>query len=121
MLVRTLDEVALYTEMGENSERCLRVTKRVCGNCHSWEVVELVLQEVQTQLEILNNVVIICATLVMLYIATSKYLPVFCLEERSNFFLVFSVLLAEPPLEESHFRVKESAMCLLGAIAHIFP
>lgn len=67
MLVRTLYEKALDTEMGQNSQSGLGMSKRISRHCSPGEIVELFFQETQTSLEILNDIIIICTALIMLH------------------------------------------------------
>ena len=103
--------------MCQNSQCTLRVAERVSSYRYFRIVIELFFEEVQSQLKIFNNIVVVGTSLVMFHIATSKYLPIFRLQQFSHFLSLGLMLLPEPLLEETHLAVNEHSMSFLGAIA----
>jgi len=70
----------------------------------------------QTQLKILNYIVVVGTTLVMFDIATTQDLPIFCLEQLLHFLLFGVWLLSVPSFEKTHLTVDKHAMSFLSAI-----
>ena len=95
--------------------------KGISRNCHSREVIELLLQKMQSKFVIFDYIVVVGASFVVLHISSSQNLPVLRLQDSLHLFLILCILLDEPPLEEPHLRVEKGPVCLLRPIAHSFP
>ena len=67
MLIRPLYEVAFDTEMRQDGECALRVPEGVRRNCYSWVIVELSLQEVESEFEVFDNIVVVSASFIVLH------------------------------------------------------
>jgi len=63
------------------------MSKAISRHCYFRIIVKLLLQKMQTQLKILNYIVVVGTTLVMFDIATTQDLPIFCLEQLLHFLL----------------------------------
>ncbi len=62
---------------------------------------------------ILNDVIIICASFIMFYKATTNNFPIFSFQQLFYFIFGFVILLVIPPFEESYLTIEKGSMSLL--------
>ncbi len=76
MFVRPFNKIPLNTEMRKNSERSLGMTKGISTNSNFGYIPKLVIQPSEPLLKINNDILIIRASLIMLYDPTTKHFPI---------------------------------------------
>lgn len=71
VLVGSLHKVPLYSDVCKYGQGALRMSEGIRCDGHLWSIVKLCLEESQSELEVLNDVIVIGAPFVMLYDATT--------------------------------------------------
>lgn len=107
MLIRPLDKEPFDTQMCQNCQSGLGVAERVSRNGSFGRVIELVFQKAEPSLKVLNDIVIISATLIMFDKSSTNDFPVLGLQKASHFCFRLLVLLVVPFLKKSHLAVEK--------------
>ena len=71
MLIRSLNKEPLHSEMRENGKSGLRMSEGIGRDCYLRVIIEFFFKEMQAQLEILDDVIVMAASLIMFNIASS--------------------------------------------------
>lgn len=93
------------------------MTKGISRNCCFGDVSELFLEKVGSELELVDDVVIISCSFIILNESATQYLPIFGFEQFLYSILDLVVLLHVPMLEETHFTVNERSPGLFVHLA----
>ena len=80
MLIWSFYEKSFDTKVGKDCEGSLWMAKGIGWNGNFRKVVKFFFQEVKSKLKVLNNVIIIAASLIVLNISSSHNFPIFGLQ-----------------------------------------
>jgi hypothetical protein len=117
MFIRSFDEKSLNTQMSQNGQSCLWMSKGICWDCCLWSIVELIFQEVKASLEILDDVIVVGTTFIMLNKSSANNLPILSFQKILNFLFSLWILLIVPFLEKSHLTVEKWSVTFLTSFA----
>lgn len=120
VFIRSFDKVSFNTQVSQNGQCCLRVSKWVSRNSCLRGVVKLIFQKVEPSMEVFNNIIIVGASFIMFDKSSANNFPILCFEKLFDLLFPYWGLFGIPFLEESHFTVEKWSMGFLTSFSEGF-